>query len=352
MNLLGFDIGGTKSAVILGNEKGEVLQRKAVVTGKPETTLDDLFAAAEEFGENPVAAGVSCGGPLSEAEGVILSPPNLPGWDSVNIVWAIEERFHIPAKLYNDANACALAEWRFGAGSGAENMIFLTFGTGLGAGIILNGRLYSGTNGNAGELGHWRLSKYGPVGYGKEGSFEGFCSGGGIKQLGQNAARVLIQQGRAPDWCPDTDSLESISAKSLAEAAKAGDAAATEVYRVCGEMLGEGLAGVIDLLNPDTIVIGSVFQRAEELIRPSMQTVLERECLPKSLECVKIVPAALGDSIGDKAALIAAVMAAEADAEVRSRAAAAGATEAGQRSGGLGVTLRKSLQKLSGFFAE
>ena len=113
-----------------------------------------------------------------------MSPPNLPGWDNIDIVKQIKTHFGVPVHLQNDANACALAEWKFGAGRGTKNMVFLTFGTGLGAGLILDGKLYSGTNDNAAELGHIRLDRFGPVGFGKTGSFEGFCSGGGIAQLG------------------------------------------------------------------------------------------------------------------------------------------------------------------------
>lgn len=311
MDLLGFDIGGTKCAALLGNEKGDVFFRKAIPTSSPEKTVDLLLEMARSFGGSPVAAGVSCGGPLDEKNGIILSPPNLPGWDEIHITDILSERLSMPVRLYNDANACALAEWKLGAGIGSENMIFFTFGTGFGAGLILNGRLYSGANGNAGEVGHWRLFETGPVGYGKTGSFEGFCSGGGLKQLARTYALEMIQKGTPPGFCPNLDALDGLSAKSVAEAAHAGDPVAAEVYRKCGEMLGKGLALVVDLLNPDTIVIGSVFERAEDLLRPSMEAVLRKECLPQILEAVRIVPAALGDSIGDKAALIAAAFAAD-----------------------------------------
>ena len=129
------------------------------------------------------AAGISCGGPLDIEKGLILSPPNLPGWDKVPIVKYFQNRLGVKTSLLNDANACALAEWRYGAGKGCRNMIFLTFGTGIGAGLILNGRLYSGASGMAGEIGHIRMEKTGPLGYGKKGSLEGFCSGGGIAML-------------------------------------------------------------------------------------------------------------------------------------------------------------------------
>ena len=176
---IGIDIGGTKCAVVSGSLEAGVRDKIRFDTVSCEQTLAQIYAAVEKLMPAD-AIGVSCGGPLDEKRGVILSPPNLPGWDEVHIVEELERRFGIPAKLLNDANAGALAEWNFGAGRGSENMLFLTFGTGLGAGLILGGRLYSGTNGNAGEIGHIRLAPSGPIGYGKAGSFEGFCSGGGI----------------------------------------------------------------------------------------------------------------------------------------------------------------------------
>lgn len=126
-------------------------------------------------GEPAKKVGISCGGPLNSTAGIIEGPPNLPGWNNVKIADILTSHYGVFASLQNDANACAVAEWKFGAGKGAQNMIFLTFGTGLGAGLILNGRLYSGTNDNAGEIGHIRLEEFGPSGYGKSGSFEGFA---------------------------------------------------------------------------------------------------------------------------------------------------------------------------------
>ena len=188
---LGLDIGGTKCAVILGEAKPEggvrILERTALLTSSLKKWEDVLKALCvrggtmlenlEDGRSRLQAVGISCGGPLDSRRGVILSPPNLPGWDQVPAVSFIRERMDRPVFLQNDANACALAEWKYGAGRGCRNMIFLTFGTGLGAGLILNGKLYTGTNDMAGEAGHVRLSPHGPVGYGKEGSFEGFCSG-------------------------------------------------------------------------------------------------------------------------------------------------------------------------------
>lgn len=313
--LIGFDIGGTKCAAILGKvENGNFfIAQKSVFPTKnfPDpvdcienfsTEINKVLAAFPDV--QPEAIGISCGGPLDSKKGVILSPPNLPGWDEVHICEILEEKFHLPAKLCNDADACALAEWKFGAGRGAENMAFLTFGTGLGAGLILNGRLYIGSCGMAGECGHIRLDDSGPVGYGKAGSFEGFCSGGGIAQLGKLHAEKHLPL----PWCKTIDDLENITAKSIAEAAAAGDPDAIAVYAESGRRLGYGLSILIDLLNLEKIVIGSVFARSENLLRPAMEKVIEKETLEQSRKICKILPAELGENIGDIAALSVALL--------------------------------------------
>lgn len=313
--MIGFDIGGTKCAVCIGRDNGgslELIQKRKIPTElslSPYEMIDRLCALAEEMTDDFRAIGVSCGGPLDAKQGVILSPPNLPGWDGVKLVEYLKRKYGGSVRLENDANACALAEWRFGAGQGCEHMIFLTFGTGLGAGLILNGRLYAGVNGNAGELGHVRMSRFGPVGYGKAGSFEGFASGGGIAQLAKSVALEHLQRGERTAYCHSVAELKRVTAETVALAAKEGDPAALSVYYACGEMLGRGLSVLVDLLNPEKIVIGSIFVRASELLDDAMYRVLRAECLPSSLERVQILPAGLGEQLGDYAALaLAATM--------------------------------------------
>lgn len=308
MALIGWDVGGTKCAAVIGvKENGEIriTGKKAFPTAPTwQETLQRLVDESKELlqGAQAQAVGISCGGPLDSAKGLVLSPPNLPGWDRVPIVEIASEALGAPAFLENDANACALAEWRCGAGKGAQSVVFLTFGTGLGAGIILENRLWRGANGNAGELGHIRLSAFGPSGYGKPGSFEGFCSGGGIAQLAETIARAHIQQGKGAPGYP----VPGASAKDVADAARKGDACAQEVFRICGEKLGEGLAVLVDLINPERIVIGSIFARCEDLLAGPMQAALHREALSAALGAVQIVPASLGESVGDMAAVCAA----------------------------------------------
>ncbi len=313
--LLGFDIGGTKCAVITADVCGEtitVTRKEKIPTDlsvTPEEMLDRLAALAEGMlTERPEAIGVSCGGPLDSARGVILGPPNLPGWDHVEIVSLLGARFGVPVKLQNDANACAVAEWKFGAGRGCRNMAFLTFGTGLGAGLILDGRLYVGTGDNAGECGHIRLDRFGPVGYGKAGSFEGFCSGGGLAQLGYTMALEQAQQGNYPAYFRKGMTPADVTARTVADAARAGDETARRVYEVCGEYLGRGLSVLIDLLNPERIVLGSIFARSGDLLRPAMERTIRQEALAAAADCCAIVPAELGEAIGDYAAIATAML--------------------------------------------
>lgn len=305
MAFIGIDIGGTKCAVVKGDLNG-ITDKISFATEGCEGTLARIFDAVESL-LPATAIGISCGGPLDDRRGVILSPPNLPGWDEVYITDMLRERFSIPAYLCNDANACALAEWKFGAGRGSRNMIFLTFGTGLGAGLILDGRLYSGTSGMAGEVGHVRLDDDGPVGFGKRGSFEGFCSGGGIARLARRRALERYDEGDPIPWAENKDKILDLNTKTLAELANSGDPDALEIFDTSAEMLGRGLAILIDILNPERIVIGSVFARAEGLFRDRMWEVLEREALSVSLADCEILPAALGEGIGDYAALTVAI---------------------------------------------
>ena len=317
----GIDIGGTKCAIsfaCLDEEKIKFLDKVRM-----DTEREDFARAVKEFirvirlklNENPkwrlCSIGISCGGPLDAQEGLILSPPNLPKWERADIFTPLKRAFGVPVMIQNDADACALAEWRMGAGKGCQNMIFLTFGTGMGAGLILNGRLYSGTNNLAGEVGHIRLAEEGPVGYGKGGSFEGFCSGGGIADLGRKRAGEALDAGKPPLFCPGREDLPRISAKSIAEAMEQGDALAAEIFDTVGEYLGRGISLLVDILNSERIIIGSIYARQREALEKRMLEVVEAEALRASTRVCRILPASLGEQIGDYAAVSVGIKAYE-----------------------------------------
>ncbi len=304
MTYIGIDIGGTKCAVTKG-EPLHITQKVRFDTESAEATLARIIQEVEKCMPAD-AIGISAGGPLDEEKGVILSPPNLPGWDEVPITDLLHARFGIPVYLRNDANACALAEWRHGAGKGTKNMIFLTFGTGLGAGLILDGKLYNGTNGMAGEVGHIRLADEGPLGYGKEGSFEGFCSGGGIAKLAKIHAEKEFKKGRKTVFGHTPATVGECTAKEIADLCKSGDKDAALVYRQSAEHLGKGLSILLDAFNPEAIVIGSIFARDEALFRADMEKVIAKEAISHTAAVCRVLPAKLGERIGDIAALTVA----------------------------------------------
>lgn len=322
--ILGVDIGGTKCALVLGTadtfeDKEKVIIKKAVFETQrspaPDAAIAQIISIIDSFktefsitNEDLLGIGVSCGGPLDSKKGVILNPPNLYGWTNVPICDILKKRYGVKVTLENDANACALAEWKFGAARGYQNIVFLTFGTGFGAGLILNGKLYSGTNDMAGEVGHIRLAESGPVGYGKSGSLEGFCSGSGIAQIAQLKVLEKLQMGEPQTLCKGYDDLRSIDAKMVAEAADRGDPLAKEIYAISGEYLGKGISILIDILNPEIIVIGSIYQRSGHLMSSYVNKVIERESLERSRNVCRIVPAELQENIGDFAALSLALV--------------------------------------------
>lgn len=311
--LIGIDIGGTKCAVVIGNSEGRILEKIRFDTRTsergPDSILDEIDRSIAELTSRHHITkmrgiGISCGGPLDSRSGRVLGPPNLPGWDDVPIVDRFTKRWGLPTYLQNDANACALAEWKYGAGRGTRNMVFLTFGTGMGAGLILDERLYSGTNDLAGEVGHIRLATEGPEGFGKAGSFEGFCSGGGIARMAVSEVRKARETGRMSLLVgPSASGDHNITARDVFGACEAGDDLACEIVATVGHRLGEGLSILIDILNPERIVIGSIFARSGHLLIPAMEAALEREAIPSARRVCTIVPAELGESLGDVAAI-------------------------------------------------
>jgi glucokinase len=209
--------------------------------------------------------------------------------------------------LENDANAGALAELRFGAGKGVQHMIFLTMGTGLGAGVIMDRRLYHGASDMAGEIGHVRLTSAGPIGYNKVGSVEGWASGGGIAQAASRQVAAAIKNGDVTSLVAQFASNRILTAKDVADAARQGDELANQIVLDTASRLGEALAILVDLLNPELIVIGGLGMRLGERLLAPARAVMEREALPAAAKACRIVAAALGEQIGDIAAICVAM---------------------------------------------
>jgi glucokinase len=314
---IGVDIGGTKTAVVLSSQPPAMLARIEFPTlpdRGPERAIDLIKQSVHQLihslgiGRSSLGGiGVSCGGPLDQAAGVIQAPPNLATWVDVPITSILRREFGIDCILENDANAGALAEHQFGAGQGTRHMVFLTMGTGLGAGIIANGRLLRGASGQAGEIGHVRLSASGPVGYNKAGSAEGWASGGGMAQAAHREVEIAIKSGETTLLSAKLHDSGVLTAKDVADAAQHGDELARRIIHRTGSRLGEALAILVDLFNPERIVIGGLAMRMGESLLAPARLAMEQEALAASARNCQIVPAALGEQIGDVAALCVAM---------------------------------------------
>jgi glucokinase len=309
-NILGIDIGGTKTALVMGNLQAQILRRTEFLTpvadpfdlaiSKIENAVDNFIFDWQKDGNNragigyhnkPRAISVAVGGPLDIEKGILFSPPHLANWGTAPLKPHLQAYFNLPVFVEHDGNAGALAEYYFGAGQGTRNLIFITMGTGLGAGIILNGVIYHGSSDAAGEVGHIRMADQGPVEYGKVGSWEAFCSGSGI---------VKFAKMRSPDlWGPQTTTHE------IVQRALAGDTSAIELIDEVGTWLGKGLALLVDILNPDMIIIGTLGVLLGELVLAPARRILKQEALAITNDACKILPAELKSSLMDVGCLMA-----------------------------------------------
>lgn len=254
--------------------------------------------------------GAMAAGPLDLARGVITTPPNLPGWQDVPLRDMLRQAFGLPVLLENDANAQAYGEYRFGAGKGARNLLFVTVSTGIGGGIVMDGRIYHGASGAAGEVGHLPLDPAGPpCGAGHPGDLEAMASGLAIAR----EARAALQRGRCPVLRRLAAEGREVSAETVAEAAALGDADAAEIIERSGRYLGMGLAGLVNVLNPDTVVLGGGLTNIGDRYLAPAREELARRAFPQALADVRVAIGSLGERAG---ALGAVALMAEQSAEL------------------------------------
>lgn len=308
----GVDLGGTKifSLVTLpdGREAGSD-NRPTLGEEGPQTVIDRIvdsvraslaMAAATEA--DLAAVGVAAPGTIDRRRGVVRNSPNLRGWDAVPVVQMLETAFRVPVALENDANAAALGEHIFGAGRGFRNMVFITVSSGVGGGIILDGRLYRGATGAAGEVGHMVLDEEGPAcGCGHRGCLEALASGTAI------AARAvaLAAEGESPVLARMARESTGLTAEDVERAAAEGDAGALKVIEEAGHYLGLGLVNLVHVFNPHGIVIGGGVSRMGDLLLGPAREVVRQRCFPLSQEGLQIVAGALGDRAGALGAIVA-----------------------------------------------
>ncbi len=309
--IIGIDIGGTKLATVVADTEGTILRKLRWPTDSqrgPDAIVDSLIEMAHltlsEVGVNMAdvaGVGVSCGGPLDTETGVVYSPPNLPGWDAYPLKDKLGSALEIPVIIENDANAGGLAEWMFGAGQRCRYMLYMTMGTGIGGGIVIDGQIYHGANDSAGEVGHQILIPEGPLcGCGQRGCLEALCSGPSIARR----ARELIAHD------PDTlilelagGRLESVRTEFVVQAAHEGDALALKLLDQTAYYMGWGIANLVNILNVEVIVLGTVAVAAGSLLLEPMNRYMRRFAMSRPAEVAQIVPAQLGELVGDLAAV-------------------------------------------------
>ena len=310
-HVVGIDIGGTKLATVVADDSGKILskvRRPTRADKGPEYAIQLLFEMVYETitqagleQETISAIGVSCGGPLDTKTGIVYSPPNLPGWDAFPLKAQLESEFKIPTIIENDANASALAEYRFGGGRGYEAVLYMTMSTGIGGGIVIDGRIYHGANDSAGEVGHQILLPDGPLcGCGKRGCLEALCSGPAIARRAKEAVQ---KESNTVILTLADGHIETIKSEHVLAAARQGDTLALKLVDETAYYMGWGIANLVNILNPDIVLLGTIAIAAGDLLLEPIRKTVTGLAMARPAEAVKIMPAQLGESLGDLAAI-------------------------------------------------
>lgn len=299
---VGIDVGGTLIKLGLLQGRRVVLERKIPtrpIAATPRRLEEGLVEAVKglvrESGKHPVGVGIGIPGLVRYPSGIVDSCANLPGWKKIPLQARLVKRLQLPVQVDNDANLMCLAEWTYGAGRGVNNLFCLTLGTGVGGGWILDGSLYRGFQGAAGEIGHMPLAMEGPAcGCGGKACLERFVGNREILHW----VKSHLRKGRKSQLLKYIDGdLSRLTPPMIDRACQMGDPLAREAWARVGTHVGLALAGVVNLLNPEKIVVGGgVAQAGDWILKPMRQTLAARAM--RGLGRIPIVPAALGPSAG------------------------------------------------------
>lgn len=296
--VIGLDLGGTKILSLCVDRDMNIVAedlRETEAEHGPDHVIQRMVDSAHAVaGDRTVAAvGISTPGPSRTYEGIVTTPPNLPGWHNVPLASLISEKMGIPAWIENDVNAGALAEHRLGAGRGKQHVIMIAPGTGVGGGLVLDGRLYRGASGGAGEIGHMLIEPRGPrCNCGRHGCLEQMASGSALNEhavaIAANepeglVARIAAERNEEPD------------ARILDLAAEQGDESAMSAIIQAGRYFGEGLTNLIDVFNPEVIVVGGGLRKSALYMQAALG-VAKPQAFPQHAADVTIVEAELGDN--------------------------------------------------------
>lgn len=301
---IGIDVGGTNVKIALVDNKGKIIYSNSIPTRAEmgyEYTINNMKEAITELiketksdPKNIESIGFGFPGQIDYQKGIVRLAPNIPGWVNVPIAEIMEKEFGIPTRVDNDVRCAALGELNYGAGQGCENLICITVGTGIGSGLVINGKLVRGASNAAGEIGHIKLDMNGgPLcGCGDRGCLEAFASGPSIVAM----AEEYIKGGKSTKYRELAN--PDITPYIVSEAAKQGDPVAKRIFTIVGEYIGIGLASVVNLLNPEKIIIGGGVAAAGDLLLTPIKESLIKRAMPIAGSAVEIVPAQLGNSAG------------------------------------------------------
>jgi glucokinase len=304
--VLAVDIGGTKTIVAVVEASGKIISRKyymtladtgpRVVIRRLSSAINKSIDQARSQNTQLIGIGLGVAGVVNSKKGIISTSPNLPGWRNVLIQSSIAEISGLDTYLINDANAAALGEHWFGAGSGFDNMLYITVSTGIGGGIIINNKLYSGTDGCAGEWGHMTVVPEGPKCHcGNFGCLESLASGWAIAReavervnRGESSFMTELVEGQ----------IENISAEIVSSAARNGDRLACEIVARAANYLGIGLANLVNIFNPAVIVVGGGLSKMGDMMLKPARQVVHQRAFRMPAKTVRIVRARLGANAG------------------------------------------------------
>jgi glucokinase len=302
---IGVDLGGTKIETVVadsaGNVLGEDLRPTLADQGGPPAVIariaDSVHAAcgkANVRATDTLGIGISSPGPAKPKEGIVTDAPNLPGWHDIHVTKLLSEAVGVPILLENDANAAAYGECRFGAAVGLQHIVYVTLGTGIGGGIIIDGKIYEGASGAAGEVGHMVVLPDGPVcNCGNRGCVEALSAGPAIAR----DAAALIQGGKAPKLA-ELASDEPPTAKTVLAAAQQGDDEARDIIYRAGYYLGLGLTGLLNVFDPQALILGGGLVNLGDLyLGPAIETA-RKGAFPQIVADVLITTAKLGNRAG------------------------------------------------------
>ena len=304
-NRIGIDVGGTNVKIALVDSDGKIGYSNTIPTraemgyeytiNNMKQAIRDLMTETKLSAKDIEGIGFGLPGQVDFKSGIVRLITNIPGWVEIPLAKMIEDEFHIPIRIDNDVRCAALGELNFGAGKGCENLICITVGTGIGSGLIINGKLVRGASNAAGEIGHIKLQMHdGPIcGCGDTGCLEAFASGPSIVAM----AEEYILGGKSTKY-REMANGGAITPFIVAEAAKAGDPVARRIFTRMGEYIGIGMASVVNLLNPERIIVGGGVADAGDILLNPLKETIKKRAMKIAGETVQVVPAQLGNTAG------------------------------------------------------